>query len=128
MRKKISKLDHTTLPGGGTRSESAPRYHLVPRAGVRRTAQRFGLGEEKHGAFNWLQSCQTEEDAKVWADEAYNHMMEHATKMAQEIDTYEDDHLGAIGWAQSVLCYIEERFGKPWTQLALAKGQKTRWT
>lgn len=115
------------LPGGGTRSEEAPPYHLVPHAGAKRTAKRFGLGAEKHGAWNWIESVQTEEDAAAWANEAYNHMLEHAMKMAQEEDT-EDDHLGAIGWAQSVLCYIEEKFGIPWTLLAVHDGHETRWT
>lgn len=126
MSKTQSRLH--TLPGGGTRSEAAPPFHLVPRAGYRRTAKRFGLGATKHGDYNWLESCNTEEDASVWANEAFNHMMEHATKMSQQIDM-DDDHLGAIGWAQSVLCYLEERYKKPWTQFGVpteAEGA-TRW-
>lgn len=116
------------VSGGGTRSESAPPFHLVPRAGIRRTALRFGLGAEKHGDYNWLESCDCEEDAAEWANEAYNHMMEHALKMSQQIEM-EDDHLGAIGWAQSVLCYLEERYNKPWTQLGVPEEAEgaTRW-
>lgn len=105
-----------TLPGGGTRSEKAPPYHLTPTAGYRRTALRFGLGAEKHGANNWLKSLTTEEDAAAWCAECFNHMLEHIRKMHAGIDP-EDDHLGAIGWAQTVLCFVEEVYGKPWTHL-----------
>jgi hypothetical protein len=104
------------LPGGGTRSEKAPPYHLVPREGLRRTAKRFGFGAEKHGEWNWLKSTETRELAAGWATEAYNHMMEHAMKMAAGLDP-DDDHLGAIGWAQTVLCFIEEKYQCKWTDL-----------
>jgi dATP/dGTP diphosphohydrolase len=104
------------LTGGATRSEKAPAYFLIPGEGLRRTALRFGLGAEKHGPWNWTRSVQTEENASAFAQEAYNHMMEHIRKMVAGIEL-DDDHLGAIGWAQSVLCYIEDRFKKPWTQL-----------
>lgn len=104
------------VAGGGTRSEKAPSWHLAPLSGHRRTARRFGLGAESHGAWNWAKSVQVEEDAAAWADEAFNHMMEHIHKMASGIDPH-DDHLGAIGWAHTILCYVEERFGKPWTVL-----------
>lgn len=103
-------------PGGGTRSEQAPAYHLVPRAGIRRTALRFALGARYHGPENWKKSCESEEDALEWCQEAFNHLIEHAMKMSNGVDL-SDDHLGAIGWAQSVLCYCEEKFGKPWTLL-----------
>lgn len=111
------KEEKHVVQGGGTRSEKAPPYHLVPPQGPRRTALRFGLGAEKHGEWNWTKSCQTEQDAARWAIEAYNHMMEHIAKMLSGRFP-EDDHLGAIGWAQSVLCYIEEKFDKKWTQLS----------
>lgn len=104
------------LPGGGTRSEKQPPYHLVPPEGAERTALRFGLGAEKHGAFNWMQSIQSEADALSWAREAYNHMISHAQKMAAGTHP-DDDHLGAIGWAQSVLCHIEAKYKKLWTSL-----------
>lgn len=104
------------LPGGATRSERKPGYYMVPSAGLRRTAQRFDLGAEKHGAFNWQRSCHVEHEAYAFCVEAYNHMMDHAMLMRDGMNP-EDDHLGAIGWAQSVLCYVEEKFGKRWTTL-----------
>jgi len=107
-----------SLPGGATRSEKAPRYDLIPHEGIRRIANRFSLGAEKHGEGNWRLSVVNEKDARQFCIEAYNHMVEHAAKMASG-DYPEDDHLGAIGWAVTVLSYCEERFGKRWTLLAI---------
>jgi hypothetical protein len=104
------------LPGGATRSEKAPPYHLVSPFALRRIAERFALGAVKHGERNWERSIQTESDAARFAQEAYNHMQEHMYKMLAKSDP-EDDHLAAIGWAVVVLSQIEQTFGKPWTTL-----------
>jgi hypothetical protein len=105
------------LPGGATRSEKAPAFHLVPPYGARRTAQRFALGAEKHGVDNWKKSCEVgPRDARIFAEEAYNHMLQHALKMRNAEDP-SDDHLGAIGWAVEVLAFIEAVYEKPWTEL-----------
>jgi hypothetical protein len=113
------------LPGGATRSERAPAYHLVPGEGNRRTALRFGLGAEKHGPWNWIRSLDTPAHARAFANEAYNHMIEHANKMKDRADP-EDDHLGAIGWAQAALAFIEAKFNCKWTDLPTGEeGQAT---
>lgn len=104
------------LPGGATRSEEAPRYDLVPREGIRRIALRYTMGAKKHGEGNWKKSCQTESNAREFCQAAYNHMMEHAQKMAAGDDP-KDDHLGAIGWAVTVLAYCEGKFQKYWWEL-----------
>lgn len=109
-----------TTPGGATRSEKASAFHLIPRAGLRRTAKRYALGAEIHGEFNWMLSLDTEANALVWAREAFNHGMEHMLKMANGIEP-DDDHLGAIGWAQTQLAYIEEKFNCRWTDLTKSK-------
>lgn len=106
-----------TVTGGGTRSEQKPAYHLVPGHGARRIAQRFGLGAEIHGAENWKKSCDTEENARLWCEQAYDHMLDHAHKMASHEDP-EDDHVGAIGWAVEIFAYCEQKFGKKWTEFA----------
>ena len=105
-----------TVSGGGTRSEKAPPYNLLTFDGVRRTALRFGLGAEKHGADNWKRSCETEPHAFAWCVEAFNHMQEHARKMVLGLEP-EDDHIGAIGWAVEILAYCEQKYGKRWTEL-----------
>ena len=102
---------------GATRSERAPAYHLVPGYGLRRVAERFKLGADKHGEGNWRLALVDETSAHAFASEAYNHMIEHARKMAQGLES-DDDHLGAIGWAVEVLATIEHQFGKRWTELA----------
>lgn len=106
------------LSGGATRSEKAPRYDLVPREGIRRIANRFELGAEKHGAGNWMLSLQNETDARQFCIEAYNHLLEHAQKMAGG-ENPEDDHLGAIGWAVTVLSFCEKTFQKKWTSIGI---------
>lgn len=111
MVKKLHKVS-----GGGTRSEKAPPFHIVPGDGHRRTAQRFGLGAQIHGENNWKNSIKNEKDAAAWAKEAYNHMQEHMLKMASG-DFPDDDHIGAIGWGVEVLAHIEARFKKLWTSL-----------
>lgn len=110
----MSKLH--TVSGGGTRSEKAPAFHLVPGFGYRRVAQRFGLGAEVHGPENWKESCQTESDARSWCNEAFNHMQEHVRKMLNCIEP-DDDHIGAIGWCVEVLAYVEWLYGVAWTDL-----------
>lgn len=107
------------IEGGSTRSERAPAYHLVPPYGGRRVAARFALGAEKHGEGNWMKSIhESQQTAYAFCQEAYNHMMEHARKMAAGEDRG-DDHLGAIGWAVEVLAYAEHVWDCLWTELML---------
>ena len=101
---------------GVRRSEKKPPYHLVPREGIERTAKRFAFGALKYGENNWQKCLVSESAAAEFCQDAYNHLYEHATKMAAGLEP-EDDHLGAIGWAQSVLCLVESRFNKKWTEL-----------
>lgn len=106
------------LPGGGTRRSKAHSYHLMPPEGARNTADRFQAGAEIHGEFNWMKSCESEDNAFHFARSAYNHMMEHSIRMANgDHDKDPGGNLGAIGWAVYVLSYIEAKFGKPWTEL-----------
>lgn len=105
------------LPGGTTRSEAAPRYDLVPSTGPRRIAKRFNLGAEKHGENNWKLSIQKEADAFIFCREAYNHMVEHQAKMIA-MEEPDEDHLGAIGWAVTVIMHVEWLYGKPWMTLS----------
>ncbi len=104
------------LPGGATRSEKAPGYHLVPLDSLKRVAKRFDLGAEKHGANNWKKSIPNRLHAHAFCLEAYNHMLEHQRKMIAGEDP-DDDHLGAIGWCVAVLCYVEAFHGQKWTEL-----------
>ena len=105
------------IEGGSTRSEKALAYHLIPGAGLRRIASRFGLGAEIHGEGNWQKSIhESEPSARAFCQEAYNHMIEHAFKVANRHGD-EDDHLGAIGWAVCAISYAEAVHGKGWTEM-----------
>lgn len=119
----MSKLHK--MSGGGTRQEQKPTYHLMPMHGVRRTAQRFQYGALIHGAENWKRSTETPEDALAWCQEAFNHMIEHAFEMSNGIDP-ETDHLGAIGWAQSILAFVEDKYSCRWIDLCKENGTKRR--
>jgi hypothetical protein len=110
------------LPGGARRSHRAPSYHLLPKAGAVRIALRFELGALHYGDFNWLSSLDTEENAREFARDAYNHMIGHALAMADGSEP-DDDHLGAIGWAVYALAEVERKFGKPWTELEAADAE-----
>ena len=44
------------LPGGTQRSRKALPYHLLPSAGTRRIAERFGFGAAKYGEDQWIES------------------------------------------------------------------------
>jgi hypothetical protein len=104
-------------PGGATRSHRASAFHLIPRVGIQRIADRWGLGAVQHGEWNWYKSLDTEAHAAAFCKDAFNHMQEHAFKMSNGEEP-EDDHLGAIGWAVCVLAQAEEKFGKRWTELS----------
>lgn len=116
MVRKHAQEEKIDVAGGATRSAGAAPFHLVPRDGLLRIAQRYGLGAEKHGANNWMNGSNNEEDAFAWSCMCYDHMQEHMLKM-QTGDFPDDDHLGAIGWAVTQLAYIENRYGKLWTSL-----------
>jgi len=104
------------LPGGAQRTERAPRYDLIPPAGLRRVAARFALGAEKHGEGNWLKSLNTREDARAFCYEAYNHLQEHLQKMLEHRHPNDDD-LAAAGWAVLTLIHVEEKFKCRWIDL-----------
>jgi len=89
---------------------------MIPPTALRRVARRYDLGAEKHGEGNWLQSLTSEENALAFCKEAYNHLVEHQMKMQGGLEPG-DDHLAAIGWAVFALMAVEEKYGKPWTEL-----------
>lgn len=108
------------LPGGATRSEEAPAYHMRPPDGSRRAALRWALGAKKHGAHNWRRSLDTREHAAGFCIEAYNHMQEHMLKLNSRADL-EDDHLGAIAWGVDAIAECERLYGRNfWTEVPSA--------
>ena len=100
-----------TLPGGTTRSEKAPPFHLMPVEGLRRIALRFGLGAETHGEDNWQKALETEEGRSAFVRSCYDHMQQHLLKLSAGEEP-EDDHLAAVGWSVFVLAFLEARHGR----------------
>lgn len=121
--KVIAGLPHPTVTfaGGTRRSELALPFHRIPSAGLRRIARRFALGAVKYSepspkSHNWRASLDTEEHAREFLHDAYNHAFEHMLRAADgSLDG--DDDLSAVGWFVTVAAYAEEKFGKRWTEL-----------
>jgi hypothetical protein len=98
------------LPGGTTRSEKSPTFHLVPPEGARRIAKRFELGAAVHGTDNWKLALTSSDGRSAFVRSALDHMHEHLLKL-ESGEAPEDDHLAAIGWAVYALAFVEARYG-----------------
>ena len=110
------KRDFYELPGGALRTSKKPGYHMIPAQGIRRIAERFSFGADRYGEDQWLESVEDADNARAFSKEVFNHMAEHLFEMSNSLDP-KTDHLGAIGWAMTVLAYVEDVHGCPWTEL-----------
>jgi len=113
---RSEKPNLVELPGGATRRSIKPGYHLLPIQGIKRIAERFSYGATIHGDEQWLESTEDRDHARAFCKEAFNHMTEHLFEMSNSVDP-KTDHLGAIGWAVSVIAYVEDLHECPWTEL-----------
>jgi hypothetical protein len=89
---------------GASRSEYKPAYHQIPSSALRRLAQRYDLGVEKHGRHNWLKGG-TE---LHYLTQVFDHALDHLMRYRDGIDP-SDDHLAAAMWGIAALCEFEER-------------------
>lgn len=108
--------------GGATRSKGTSylRYDLIPTCANRRRAQRWGLGAETHGPYNWL-------DGKMPGSVMLYHMEEHLNRFKARRERFRqmvldgcderewhdmrlshDDDLAAVAWAADALMYLDE--------------------
>ncbi len=122
-RKRKMKAEETEetpkyveLPGGALRNSIKPGYHMIPFQGVRRIAERFSFGATRFGEENWTKSVYNRDDARTFAKEVFNHMTDHVFEMSNSEDP-DTDHIGAIGWAVTVLAFVEDVHGCKWTEL-----------
>lgn len=111
---------------GASRSEYKPAYHHIPASALRRLAQRYALGIEKHGEHNWLRGGSD----SAYLAQVFNHIVDHLLLYRDGIDA-NDDHLGAAMWGIAALCEFEARghcrpglIGLP-TDDEVAHGKKT---
>lgn len=81
---------------GATSSGKLAGYDMIPEIFLTRVAQRFSLGEKKHGKFNYRKGLRDKE----YILERLNHALLHlklATDQIQQGVMYDDDDLGAVG-------------------------------
>jgi hypothetical protein len=108
-----------TFKSGATRSPSRLRYDLIPPAGLRATAKRYGIGAIIHGPINWLKGIPF--SAIIY------HLQEHLEKFkaGDEADRLvkprdgsreftitegDEENLAAIAWgAFALLHYISQK-------------------
>lgn len=91
---------------GAKRSAEAPRYDLIPWAGLRRLALRYGMGAKKYGEFNWQKGLEDKE----FVNQFKAHLIEHVWAFLRDGCTL-DDNLAAIAWGAFALMEVEERHG-----------------
>ena len=87
---------------GATRSNKAPRYDLIPLEGLRRLAERYGLGARNHGENNWKKGLHDPQ----FIEQCFNHMIEHAY-LYKLSGNATDDNLAAVAWGAFALMEIE---------------------
>lgn len=95
-----------TFKSGAKRSEVAPRYDLIPRAGLRRLAARYTMGAAKYGEYNWQKGLADREYVAQFKAHLFAHMLDF-----MEDGCEKDDNLAAIAWGAMALMEVEERHG-----------------
>jgi hypothetical protein len=80
---------------GATSSEQLPPYDLISKVFLTRTAQRLGLGAEKHGRFNYRKGLRDKEFIIDRLNHAFLHL-KNAMIHIENGEVYIDDDLGAV--------------------------------
>jgi len=88
---------------GAKRSKHVPDYSLIPRAGLRRLAERFSLGMKKYKRNNWRLGLKDPE----YIEQFKNHINEHLLEYFESGNAF-DDNLAAIVWGCFALMEAEE--------------------
>lgn len=105
--RELAKEDKKSFISGATSSRKS-RYDLIPRHGLKCAADRFELGLERHpvGCYNALTNQKSLDD-KEWLLERLLHVIDHAYKAIEKVNT---DHTqeaygdaGAIAFGGLVL-------------------------
>lgn len=87
--------DKQTFSSGATSSKHLPMYDLIPLEFLRRTAERFTLGAEKHGKFNYRKGLKDKEFILDRLNHAFLHL-KLAIDMIENGEVYQDDDLGGV--------------------------------
>ena len=95
-----------TFPSGARRSELKPRYDLIPSGPLRRLADRYTLGANLYGDYNWQKGMPL--------SDTFNHILDHLYRWnSRRNDPHKqaqppDDDLAAAAWGCFALMYFEE--------------------
>lgn len=110
-RKQKEDEDKIVTPSGAT-SSKCPRFDLIPIEAIIRLANRFELGEIKHGHNNWRKGI----NDKQYILERTCHIIHHAIKFMHKLDHLlpddGDDDVGAILWGAAFLCEATKYYSK----------------
>lgn len=106
------QTDKFVTPSGATSSHGAPRFDLIPFDALKEIAERYALGAEKHGDFNWVKGI----GDNVFERDRYNHALTHLqTYWQQRIgmpiqsEDTEVQNLAAAAWGCITLLACELR-------------------
>ena len=95
---------------GGAVSSRIPRYDLIPRGALKRVADRFELGSQKHGERAWNARAANQQclAGKEFLIARAAHAIDHALKLIAKLQGLSpadgDDDAAAIAWAGICLC------------------------
>lgn len=82
--KDMTGDDMHVFKSGAKRSELKPRYDLIPPDALRRLAQRYTLGAEKYGEFNWQKGMPL--------GDTLNHIIDHLLVYAERVRAIQAQH------------------------------------
>jgi hypothetical protein len=94
-------MNKAVFQSGATSSTEKPRYDLIPVTALRRLAERFGYGAEKHGDNNYKRGFNDQQFIR----DRKNHLMEHVSNYLNG-DT-STDHLAAVMCNAAMLAELE---------------------
>lgn len=93
---------------GGATSSALTAYDQLPYHAMKRLADRYGLGEFKHGRHNWRKSLTD----RRYVLSRLGHVIHHALKAIAVIEGFVpddgDDNAGAIMWGGAFLAESQE--------------------
>ena len=106
----IVQFKHTT-------GSKQPRFDLIPYGALKALADRFELGEQKHGPKTWNGRSKQDglaDDEWIYARAAHviNHALLYIAKMSGTIPDDGDDDAAAIMWGGTCLSEAKRRRAK----------------
>lgn len=96
-----------THKSGATSSGNYPKYYLIPLCFIRRTAERFTYGAERHGEYNWKKGLKDRDFILDRLSHAMVHLQKAMDNIAQNRPSTDDD-LGGVACNVAMAMEYEE--------------------